>query len=169
LVFAGCIRTSTENLFVAFYPLLFFNYFLMLANSDKGFVYIVLLYAIVEVNDAIAYVFGKAFGRRKICPTISPNKTYVGSIAGMIAAITTGFGMSFAITDFANWQLGLLIILIAIFGVVGDLVASKIKRIYQVKDFGRIIPGQGGMLDVLDSLIFTSPLCYYFLYFNELI
>ncbi|BBM86386.1 phosphatidate cytidylyltransferase [Candidatus Uabimicrobium amorphum] len=153
---------SIYCLVVAIYPGIFLSYFTLLACGEKGFYHVVFLYAIVEVNDTIAYLCGKFFGRRKFWPAISPHKTYEGVICGGLAALGVGLSMGFVIPEFPLWQQVILVFMIVVLSPCGDLVASKIKRLCDVKDFSNLIPTQGGVLDMLDSLIFTAPVFYYF-------
>lgn len=111
--------------------------------------------------DTSAYFLGKAFGRTKIAPKLSPNKTIEGSIAGLLGAIV--------VTSIAGWAIHLPwyhgLALGTIFGVLsqlGDFSESAIKRELDLKDFGTIVPGHGGILDRFDSLLFTSPAAYYY-------
>lgn len=130
-----------------------------------GFGHIVLLCAMIAFNDILAYTFGRLFGKRKIVPTISPNKTLAGSIGGIIGALLGGLIFSYAtpLTPLGNiLRLG---ILIGITGQIGDITVSLFKRDAGIKDTGRIIPGHGGILDRCDSLIFSIPVFYcWFLY-----
>jgi phosphatidate cytidylyltransferase len=113
--------------------------------------------------DTAAYFTGRAFGRRKLAPHISPGKTVEGAIGGIAGG--------FAAVVLLNYALGLrleaalivpLAALLPLFAIVGDLAESIIKRGMDVKDAGHIIPGHGGFLDRMDSLLFTFPLVYYY-------
>ncbi|WP_372365141.1 phosphatidate cytidylyltransferase [Candidatus Uabimicrobium sp. HlEnr_7] len=158
---------SIHCLIVAVYPGIFLSYFTLLVCGENGFYYIVFLYAIVEVNDATSYLCGKFFGRHKLWPAVSPNKTYEGIICGGIAAFCVGLSIGFVVPEFAFWEQVILVFMIVLLSPCGDLVASKIKRICDVKDFSTLIPTQGGALDMIDSLIFTAPVFYYFLIFTS--
>ncbi|MDR1101944.1 MAG: phosphatidate cytidylyltransferase [Clostridiales bacterium] len=119
------------------------------------------------VTDTFAYIFGIFFGRHKLCEKISPKKTWEGAIGGGICTIIAFwiFGMilenNFLLkVNFVN--LMILGVLCAIFSQLGDLTASFIKRRQNIKDFGNILPGHGGILDRCDSLLFTAPLVFIF-------
>ncbi len=117
-------------------------------------------------TDTFAYLVGSKVGKRKLCPTISPKKSVEGSIGGIAGAliITILFGVIADISPL--WSLGILAIAGSAISQLGDLAASRIKRLTNIKDFGRIMPGHGGMLDRFDSVIFTAPVVYYYmLYF----
>jgi phosphatidate cytidylyltransferase len=127
---------------------------------------VMLLLAIVMTSDTFAYFTGSAFGRHKLAPLVSPGKTIEGLAGGLIGGVVAAllvrrFGLP-GIPLAAAIALG---IVVAVFGVVGDLVESLMKRWSGVKDSGHLFPGHGGMLDRLDSLLFGAPvLYYYFLY-----
>ncbi|MGC6429973.1 MAG: phosphatidate cytidylyltransferase [Jejuia sp.] len=120
-------------------------------------------FILVWVNDSFAYLIGKNFGRQKLFEKISPKKTVEGFLGGLLfACITSYFISHFTNTlNFTYWLY--LSILITIFGTFGDLIESKFKRQANVKDSGNIMPGHGGLLDRLDSIIFASPFIYLFL------
>lgn len=128
------------------------------------------LYTIVATTDIFAYFIGSRFGRHKLCPEISPKKTVEGGIAGLVAGSLFGVAavFLFKIVSPADTKetvytvlVAFLVSLLLSFAVqIGDLVASKIKRTYDVKDFGKIFPGHGGVLDRFDSLIFSGAVYY---------
>lgn len=128
------------------------------------------LYLIVIGTDISAYFFGSRFGKRKLAPSISPNKSVEGAVWGLImgAIVGTLFAFLSKLITVSDFQSGLLasIIVILISLVVsfmvqlGDLIASKLKRAYEIKDFGKIFPGHGGVLDRFDSLIFSGAFFY---------
>ncbi len=128
-----------------------------------GMMYIWLVFLIAFGTDTFAYLVGNRFGKLKLSPQISPNKTIEGALGGILGSliITVIFGY---ITD-ADSLLKLMILSIfaSIVSQLGDLVASKIKRLTKIKDFGFIIPGHGGVLDRFDSIIFSAPLIYYYM------
>ncbi len=122
------------------------------------------IFALIWTNDTFAYIVGKNFGRRKLFERISPNKTIEGFLGGVVFAALGSYAV-FLITDLltAPIWLGMGIIL-SIFGTLGDLIQSKFKRQAGVKDSGRLMPGHGGLFDRLDSIIFSSPFVYAYLY-----
>ncbi|CAM2830695.1 phosphatidate cytidylyltransferase [Fructilactobacillus fructivorans] len=127
---------------------------------------VTLLYAlfIVWLTDSGAYFFGRAFGKHKLAPHISPNKTWEGSIGGtaLAAILCTLFVYFFPIDGIGTVSMFFITIVLSIFGQFGDLVESALKRYYGVKDSGKILPGHGGILDRFDSLLFVLPLLHLF-------
>jgi len=123
-------------------------------------------FALIWINDSFAYLIGKNFGKQKLFPSVSPHKTIEGFLGGLFFCCISASIVSSYI-DINNkltqpkWLT--LAIIVSIFGTLGDLIESKFKRNSNVKDSGRIIPGHGGMLDRLDSIIFASPYIYLFL------
>ena len=127
--------------------------------------YLVFLVAAGKGNDMAAFSVGKMIGKRKMCPTISPNKTWEGGIAGAIAGTAAGFAV-LRLTELNGtychvpWAALLVFALLAtLAGQVGDLVKSVIKRWAGVKDSGRLLPEFGGMIDMCDSFLLAAPVC----------
>ncbi len=132
-----------------------------------GNIYIWLVFITAWGTDTFAYIFGSLFGKNKLCPKISPNKTIEGSLGGILGSTLLTLGFAKYFTLYPLWKLILLAILGGIIAQIGDLAASKIKRITGIKDFGFIMPGHGGILDRFDSILFTAPFVYYFIkYFS---
>lgn len=110
----------------------------------------------VWATDSFAFFVGSAFGKRKLAPALSPGKTVEGAIGGLAASLLVGALFGWGLM---TWQGGLLIGAIAgVFGQVGDLFESALKREIGIKDFGGILPGHGGILDRFDSLLFVAPI-----------
>lgn len=127
-----------------------------------GTKYIWLIFIIAFGTDTFAYFAGNLFGKRKLWPKISPNKTIEGSIGGILGSLALTMIYSELMNITPIWKLVVLSILTSIISQIGDLVASRIKRITGIKDFGNIIPGHGGIIDRFDSIILTAPVIYYF-------
>lgn len=118
---------------------------------------------ILWVNDSFAYLTGSAFGKHKMCPAISPKKSWEGLIGGAVFAVVMGIlnAVMFQAVSMTSW---IVIALITVaFGTVGDLFESKIKREIGIKDSGNVLPGHGGFLDRLDSLLFAIPAVFFWL------
>ncbi len=121
------------------------------------------VFLIIWMNDSMAYVGGTQFGKHKMSKEISPNKSWEGLIIGAIFAIIMGIlnAVIFQSLSIVSWII--LAVLVVTFGTFGDLFESKIKRDLKVKDSGNILPGHGGFLDRLDSLLFAVPVVYVWL------
>jgi phosphatidate cytidylyltransferase len=121
------------------------------------------LVLIVAVSDSAQYYTGRAFGRRKLAPAISPAKTVEGAIGGLAAATIAGAVSGSSVLHLVpfNALTGAVVgVLVALFGMLGDLFESLLKRSAGVKDSSALIPGHGGVLDRIDSYLFAAP-CYY--------
>lgn len=127
-----------------------------------GSLYIWLIFIISFGTDTFAYIFGNIFGKHKLSPTISPNKTIEGSLGGILGSLACSLIYAFAMNVNSKLQIVILSILVSIISQIGDLVASKIKRMANIKDYGSIFPGHGGVLDRFDSIILSAPVIYYF-------
>jgi phosphatidate cytidylyltransferase len=124
---------------------------------------IVLLLAIIMVSDTAAFFVGSAIGRRKLAPGISPGKSVEGAAGGLVGGIAGALAVWAAgLPGVPAWHAGVLGFVVAILGILGDLLESLLKRWAGVKDSGRLFPGHGGMLDRLDSLLFGAPILYYY-------
>jgi phosphatidate cytidylyltransferase len=121
---------------------------------------LVFLVLVVQLSDVLQYVFGKLFGRHRIAPVISPNKTWEGFLGGVITASGIGAALWWA-TPFTPAQALAMSIAITLAGFAGGLVMSAIKRDRGVKDYGALIAGHGGMLDRIDSLCFAAPVFFH--------
>ena len=124
---------------------------------------------IIVSSDIGSYIFGKIFGKKSLSP-ISPSKTVEGLIGGIFCSVSTGIIFCYLF----NWNNHLLIgtvfgIIISLMALVGDLIESMMKRDAKLKDSGNLLPGHGGILDRIDSYIFTPSLIYYFIIFLDLL
>ena len=138
------------------------GFYYFIETRDAGLTYLIFALIVVWATDSGAYFTGRKVGKRKLWPEISPNKTVEGFIGGIIWALVAAFIIHF-ISPLTTSYFILIGITIAasIFGQLGDLVESAIKRHYNVKDSGKILPGHGGILDRFDSLLFVLPLLHF--------
>jgi phosphatidate cytidylyltransferase len=114
-------------------------------------------------SDSAAYYGGRAFGKHKLAPTVSPGKTWEGAVAGMLASLLLAAASHYWFFPELPLRFGLpLAALMNVVGILGDLTESALKRSAGAKDTAQILPGHGGMLDRIDSLLFNAPLIYYF-------
>jgi phosphatidate cytidylyltransferase len=136
---------------------------LLLREGTFGLQWLILAFAATFALDTGAYAVGRLIGKHKLAPSISPGKTWEGAAGGLLAAIGATIGLVALLGDItaAYWEAALLGAGIGVIGQVGDLAESKLKRIARVKDSGILIPGHGGLLDRLDSLVLVFPLVYY--------
>lgn len=151
------IASSSAALIVIAWP---FSYLVRMdGNLSTGPVLVLFALAIVWAGDTVAYFVGKSMGRTKMAPALSPSKTWEGAIGNVVGSLIVGY-------CFARWQNGDVMawlataVLANVAGQVGDLIESAYKRGAGVKDSGAMLPGHGGMLDRIDSLIFAAPVVW---------
>jgi phosphatidate cytidylyltransferase len=139
------------------------GHFIPLRELEQGRDWVILALFTTFAADSGAYLFGRAWGRHLMVPKISPGKTWEGTFAGIIAGIAAAVALNAILgLPVSYWQVSILGFLIAAVAFAGDLVESMLKRSTGVKDSGRLIPGHGGILDRLDSVVFTVVLVYYY-------
>ena len=149
----------------AFYICYLFWFLIMTRNLYAGELTVLFVFLGAVATDTFAYIIGKNFGKHKLIPQISPNKTVEGAIGGALACLVVFIVYGTTIFNrFAYynpmWQYALMGLLCGVIAQVGDLAASCIKRYCGIKDFGNILPGHGGILDRMDSIILISPVIY---------
>ena len=142
-----------------------FVFIILIANYYEEFNPNILLgaFILVWVNDSFAYFVGKNFGKQKLFPSISPKKTVEGFLGGLFFACISSYFIAKYTDTLGSTEWLIIAIIISVFGTIGDLIESKYKRQAEVKDSGVIMPGHGGLLDRLDSIIFAAPFIYLFL------
>lgn len=125
---------------------------------------IISVFGLIWANDTFAYLIGSTLGKTKLYEKISPNKTIEGALGGLIAGLVLAYILSkyFTVLTLTNWLI--IAVIVFIFGLLGDLIESKFKREAGVKDSSNFIPGHGGFLDRLDSVIFAAPFVYVYLH-----
>lgn len=137
-----------------------------LPNSAAGGMGLLLfLVFLTQINDVAQYVWGKLFGKHKILPIVSPKKTWQGFIGGVFTTTLAAILIAPYITPFEPLFALYAGLLISTMGFIGDVTISAVKRDIGVKDMGSIIPGHGGIMDRVDSLTFTAPLFFHFVYY----
>lgn len=153
--------------FGLFYVSIMLSYIYRVAALEDGAILVWLIFIGAWGSDTCAYAVGMLLGKHKIAPKLSPNKSLEGCIGGVIGAALLGYLYALIL---GNKLVGITNprLLFAIIGAsasvisqIGDMAASAIKRNYDIKDYGRLIPGHGGILDRFDSIIFTAPIVYY--------
>lgn len=168
------MATVALTLFGFFYIPFLFSYVIKTLfqagyPASQGVLLAAYMVAVTKATDIGAYIIGTTMGRHKMSPRISPKKTWEGFAGGLVLAVGASVGLAHFFGDISPvfhgphpWILG---VLLSLFSVVGDLAESVIKRDAQIKDSGGIIPGIGGCLDLIDSVLFTAPLFFSYLLF----
>jgi len=155
------IKRSTSAVFAVFYLAVLGGFILLLANNDDGGKRILALVILIACNDTFAYFAGVLFGKHKMAPTISPKKSWEGLVGGLIASLIGGaliFHYSFGVSWFVGVAVGAMTVVTA---TCGDLIESAIKRDLAIKDMSNLLPGHGGIMDRLDSALFTAPAVWF--------
>ena len=152
---------STKNVFSVLFSNNIASYILLIINSNTDiFLYVVL---ISSVSDSSAFAFGKLFGKHKLAKNISPGKTIEGAIGGFASSVIIGSTVSLLVTQLSMLTIILCNFIFAFIAQLGDLVFSKIKRNRNIKDYGSILPGHGGLVDRVDSSLFLFVISYFIL------
>ncbi|MBQ4282387.1 MAG: phosphatidate cytidylyltransferase [Lachnospira sp.] len=150
------------------YVAMMLSYMYKVRVMEDGIFLVWLIFVSAWVNDTLAYFSGVLLGKHKMTPKLSPKKTIEGAVGGILGATLVGAVYGYIVGANMNGHLGNTIIAFAVasfvgafLAIVGDLAASAIKRNHDIKDYGNLIPGHGGILDRFDSVIFTAPAVYW--------
>lgn len=166
-------KYSTEKVIMAVFGVIYvpvmMSYMYLVRNIEDGAFFFWLIFVASWACDTCAYLAGVVCGKHKMAPILSPKKTIEGAVGGVIGAALIGvvYGLCVRghITTISENMVLVLFALIGAVGglisMIGDLFASAIKRNYDIKDYGRLIPGHGGVMDRFDSVIITAPIIYY--------
>lgn len=157
----GVIVNISTTIFGILYVSWFFSFLIKIRHLPDGAGLFAGVLLITKLGDIGAYLVGVRFGKRPLIPRISPNKSLEGSIGGLIFSVL-GALASRPLLNLSYAHLVFIGIFLGILGQLGDLSESLMKRDCEVKDAGRILPGMGGVLDVIDSLLFTAPVFYFY-------
>ena len=155
------IKRSTSAIFAVFYLAVLGGFILLLANNEAGAKHILALVILISCNDTFAYFAGVLFGKHKLVPSISPKKSWEGLIGGLIASLIGGalvFHLAFETAWYVGSAIGVMTVVTA---TCGDLIESAIKRDLAIKDMSNLLPGHGGIMDRLDSALFTAPAVWF--------
>ena len=165
---AGALRYGTLSGAVGglFYVTVAFSAMVLLRDLENGVFLFLMPFIGSWVTDTFAYFTGRLFGRHKLAPVISPKKTVEGSLGGILFAVAVFALYGWIVSSYGpvpNYPILLLAgLLVSVVSQIGDLALSAIKREYGIKDYSRLFPGHGGVLDRFDSVIATAPLVLYF-------
>ena len=151
------------TLFALFYISWFFSFFIKIKYLTGGAGLVAFLIIVTKSGDVGAYFVGKKFGKHPLIPRISPRKTREGAIGGLIISVALAVACKRFLPFLSYPHVLILGFLLGILGQVGDLAESLFKRDFDVKDSSRHLPGLGGVLDVIDSLLFTTPIFYFYI------
>lgn len=158
----GQLKAIALALFGFLYVGWMFGHLAFLANSRNAYGYLLYLLFAVELNDVAAFVCGKMFGKRPLCTNVSPWKTREGALGAVVISALFPLAVRFALPEFSAVECVIAGVIVGIGGHLGDLSISVIKRDVGVKDMGTLIRGHGGVLDRIDSLLYTAPLFFHF-------
>jgi phosphatidate cytidylyltransferase len=158
----GQLKVIALSLFGFLYIGWMFGHLAFLANTRNPYGYLLYLIFAVELNDVAAFICGKLFGRRPLCTNVSPSKTREGAIGALAISALFPLVVRLALPDFSALECVLAGLIVGVGGQLGDLSISVIKRDIGIKDMGTLIRGHGGVLDRIDSLLYTAPLFFHF-------
>lgn len=161
------LPTWAAYLFGIGYIVLFLGHYILLRNLENGIALVFFVILVTWLSDTGGFVVGKTLGKHPLAPRLSPKKTIEGLLGGVLFSVVGAIISQFMFVPF--FSLGQCVMLgvgLALLGAMGDLAESAIKRSVNVKDSGTIIPGHGGVLDRVDSLLFTGPAMYYYVMFS---
>ena len=157
----------STTFFGIFYVSWFFSFLIKIRFLPQGILLAAFLLLVTKIGDIGAYTVGSLFGKRLLIMRISPNKTLEGAIGGLVFSIIAALLSKLYLRHIPMFHLFAMGVLIGLLAQIGDLCESLIKRDCGVKDSGQYLPGLGGVLDIIDSVIFTSPIFYfYIIHFN---
>ncbi|WP_228637949.1 phosphatidate cytidylyltransferase [Microtetraspora sp. AC03309] len=151
----GYVRDATGSVLVAAYPSLLAGFVALLLVPDDGPDRVVIFIAVTVCSDIGGYFAGILFGKHKMSPIISPKKTWEGFTGSAVACVVAGALLVHFLLDGAYWQGAIVGAVVVVCATLGDLIESVIKRDLGIKDMGTLLPGHGGVMDRLDSLLFT--------------
>jgi phosphatidate cytidylyltransferase len=160
-------RAAWEPIAVTLFGVCYVNwllgYAIWLRDLDDGVEWILLLVSVTWLGETAAYVVGSTLGRHKLAPSISPRKTVEGAVAQLAVSVLAALGARAWFFPALSLESAIVVgLLLGVVGQAGDLIESAIKRSVGTKDTGRLIPGHGGMLDRMDSLLVNTPVLFYY-------
>lgn len=169
------LETMAYTLFGLLYVVWLFNFLTKIVylaprgplGETTGQYYVLYLLLVTKFSDMGAYVTGSLIGRHKLVPHISPHKSWEGLAGAVVFSMAGSFGLWLLIPErlsvFSAWDVGVLGLLLGLGAVIGDLAESIVKRSAEAKDSGGLLPGIGGVLDLIDSVLFTAPILFFYM------
>lgn len=154
-------------IFSFLYGPIMLSYIYLTRNLEDGIYLVWLIFISSWICDTCAYLVGSAIGKHKMAPKLSPKKSVEGAVGGVAGSFLVGVLYGYVLVHFNlielnnMWLIGVITGIGAVISQVGDLAASAIKRNFDIKDYGKLIPGHGGIMDRFDSVMFTAPMIYY--------
>ncbi|MCT4595619.1 MAG: phosphatidate cytidylyltransferase [Anaeromicrobium sp.] len=159
------IKDTVVTITGLFYVSFLANHIALMTKNENYGKFVWLIFIIAWATDTCAYFTGYLFGKNKLCPQISPKKTIEGALGGILGSVLVSIIYSYYFIPKYVIHFAIIGLIGSILGQIGDLVASMFKRYCEIKDYGKIMPGHGGILDRFDSILFTAPLVYYYVTF----
>lgn len=163
-------RYSAHQVMAAYFSLLYapvmLSFVFLTRELEYGIYLVWMIFISSWISDTCAYLVGVMFGRHKLAPRLSPKKSVEGAVGGIVGSALVGavYG-GYLDSTLGTENLGVLLFVVggvgSVISQIGDLAASAIKRNYEIKDYGKLIPGHGGIMDRFDSVIFTAPITYF--------
>jgi phosphatidate cytidylyltransferase len=166
--FLRSVGTIHWGLMMTVFSVSHVTFFIALPPKDNpagGAGLVLYLVILTQLNDVAQYMWGKSFGKRKIIPKVSPNKTWEGFVGGLVTTAALAMGLAPLLTPLSHWLAMAAGPMIGVAGFLGDVTISALKRDLRIKDSGSLLPGHGGILDRIDSLTYTAPLFFHFTYY----
>lgn len=160
------LRARLEEFQMSFFGIFYISFLLshivLLRNLEDWKPWIFFILIVTYIGDVAAYFSGKRWGKRKLSPLLSPKKSVEGAVGSLLASVLAGYACKLLFfSDLTSGQALWMAAVLSVSGQLGDLVESLIKRSYGIKDSGRMLPGHGGILDRIDSLLLAGPVGYY--------
>ena len=164
-IFNTIIYSAFGQLYITlpFCLLLLISYEYKMANTLYYYAFVLAIFVFIWINDTFAFIIGITLGKYKLLERISPKKTIEGFLGGVFFTVLAGVGFSLIYTEYNIYFWTGFAMIVSLFATLGDLFESLIKRTYKIKDSGTLIPGHGGILDRIDSLLIVVPAIYVYL------
>ena len=157
--------------FCVLYAPLMFSFIYRIRMTEYGIYLVWMVFIASWISDTFAYFTGMLLGKHKLAPVLSPKKSIEGSIGGVVGSALAGALFGYLFSTQVGQEVNLIVVcavlgaLGSVISQIGDLAASGIKRNYEIKDYGNLIPGHGGIMDRFDSVIVTAPIIYFLVYY----